>query len=103
MWYAGVLYLTMWCDGWGYEMDDTLDPTTATRKYLNNEISPRAYVEALKRYVPSSATLLRSLDENPDYVARLVESLERSDAASPAREDQSADGNGTNGNGTKEQ
>lgn len=79
-------------------MDEKVDPTTATRQYLNGEISPRDYVEALKRYVPSSATLLRSMDENPDYVARLVESLERSDASNSVNE-----GSDGNRNETKDQ
>ncbi|HLZ25234.1 MAG TPA: hypothetical protein VKQ30_24200 [Ktedonobacterales bacterium] len=67
-------------------MGQKLDPTTATRQYLNDEISPRDYVEALRRYVPSSEGLLQSLDENPEYVARLVESLERAETSDTAKD-----------------
>ena len=40
----------------------------------------REYVERLDAYVPSSDAMLRTLDENPAYVAMVVRSLEKETA-----------------------
>jgi hypothetical protein len=69
-----------------------IDPSAATQQYLNKQISLSRYVQMLDAYVPSSETLLRSLDEHPTYVDQLAKSLERSDSAESTPQNDRADG-----------